>query len=113
MSYVPQGGNWKNIPDNNYGPATQSNLYYRLNPKKPCICLPNWRKTVITHPTEDRILSVAEAAALQGLPKTFHFLGSLSERQQQVGNGVPYAIASAIKEAVSGAFLDLPLPEAL
>ena len=55
------------------------------------------------HPTEDRILSVAEAIALSGFGKDFIALGSLNERQQQIGNGVPYAIGKTIKNAIKGA----------
>lgn len=54
-------------------------------------------------PVGNRILSVAEAAALMGLEKDFIFSGSLGNKQQQVGNGVTQAIATFIKSIVKNA----------
>ncbi len=50
-----------------------------------------------------RSLSVAECSALSGFPKELKYLGSLDERQQQVANGVPYAIAYKLKEVIKKA----------
>lgn len=102
MSYVPQGGNWKDIPAEigGYGPNTQSNIMRRLDLDKPSITLSNFRKSNILHPTENRILTVSEAAAISGLEKDFKFLGSLSEKQQQVANGVTQAIGKLVKNTI-------------
>ena len=54
-------------------------------------------------PVGNRILSVAEAAALMGLNKEFQFFGSLNDKQQQVGNGVTQAIASFVKSIIKNA----------
>lgn len=106
MSYVPQGGNWENIPEHihKFGPSTQSNTYRRLawNEQSPTIT--NWRKCILIHPEENRILNVSEAAALMGLDKNFKILGnSLDSRQQQVGNGVTQAIGRFVKNIVLNA----------
>lgn len=46
------------------------------------------------HPTQDRALSIREAACLQTFPKDFVFIGnSLSEMAKQVGNAVPVELA--------------------
>ena len=63
----------------------------------------NWRKVLLMPPEGNRILSVSEAAAIMGLNKNFKFLGTLDERQQQVGNGVTQAIAMFIKSIVKNA----------
>ena len=52
----------------------------------------------------DRILTVSEAAALQGLDKYFVFSGSLNSMQQQVANGVTAAIARFCKNILAGLF---------
>lgn len=80
MSYVPQGGNWRDIPPEigGYGPNTQSNIMRRLKMDEPSITLSNFRKSNILHPVQDRILTVSEAAAIMGLDKNFKFYGSLS-----------------------------------
>ena len=63
--------------------------------------LTNWRKTVLTHPTENRILTVSEAAAIMGLDKDFPIYGkTLNSRQQQVANGVTFSVGKFVKEAI-------------
>lgn len=105
MKFVPQGGNWENIPyeyrnQKMRDGKTQSTVYRRLNENEPSITIVNARKSLITHPTENRILSVRECARLFDLPDTFEFLGKLSSKQQQVANGVPARLAKAIAEEV-------------
>lgn len=80
--------------------ATQANVYYRLHPDEPSCTLVNYRKPVITHPYENRTLYVSEASALSGFDKNFVFSGNSSEKQQQVGNGVPFALGSAARLVV-------------
>ena len=105
MSYVPQGGNWKDIPYeiSHLGKHTHSAIYRRLEENGQAPTITNWRKSNITHPTKNRVLSVAEAAALQGLDENFCFYGTLNERQQQCGNGVPQAIASLVCKTIKKA----------
>ncbi|QUH21850.1 DNA cytosine methyltransferase [Alkaliphilus sp. B6464] len=100
MKYVPQGENWESIPEYLRTKARHSNSYRRLAMNQPCITLVNYRKPVIIHPLEDRILTVSEAAAASGLDKNFVFKGKLSSMQQQVGNGVPIALGRSIARAV-------------
>ena len=99
MAQVPQGGNYKNIKGMEHLDR-HSNVYRRLDMNEPSVTITNWRKVNLTHPTENRILSVAEAAAIMGLDKNFKFLGSINDRQQQVGNGVTQAIASFAKSII-------------
>jgi DNA (cytosine-5)-methyltransferase 1 len=106
MSYVPQGGNWKNIPESihKFGPSTQSNTYRRLSLTGLSPTLTNWRKCILIHPTKNRILTVSEAAALMGLDKKFHVLGrTLNSKQQQIGNGVTQAIGRFVKKHILNA----------
>lgn len=108
MSYVPQGGNWRDIPESvhKFGPATQSNTYRRLALNELSPTITNWRKCILIHPTEDRILNVSEAAALMGLDKKFHVLGAtLNSRQQQIGNGVTQAIGKFVQKYILKALL--------
>lgn len=104
MSMIPQGGNWQDLPEkyrSRYGRNTHSNILRRLEPDKPSITLANFRKSNIIHPTENRCLSVAEAAAIMGLDRKFKFLtSSLSAAQQMVANGVTQAIASLVAQSV-------------
>ncbi|MFA5770964.1 MAG: DNA cytosine methyltransferase, partial [Patescibacteria group bacterium] len=103
--HIPQGGNWQDIPDTlmkNYIDFTRchTGIYHRLKEDKPSVVIGNYRKNMLIHPTEDRGLSVREAARLQSFPDTFHFYGSIGFQQQQVGNSVPPLLAKAIFDRI-------------
>ena len=101
ISFVPQGGNWKDIPKEYQTKSKFSNMYHRLSWDKPAITLANWRKCCISHPEENRILNVSEAAALMGLDKSFRIYGnSLDSKQQQVANGVTQHMGQFIKKHI-------------
>ncbi|HEY2170542.1 MAG TPA: DNA cytosine methyltransferase, partial [Candidatus Angelobacter sp.] len=51
-------------------------------------------------PTQNRGLSVREAARLQSFPDTFKFVGSIGFQQQQVGNAVPPLLAQVVFESI-------------
>ncbi len=102
MSMVRPGHNYKDIPDMAVLDR-HSNVYRRLAEDEPAATITNWRKINMMPPKGNRILTVSEAAALMGLNKDFKFLGSLNDRQQQVGNGVTQAIAVFVKNIVKNA----------
>lgn len=54
------------------------------------------------HPYKERRISVAEAMALQSLPKEFVVLPTLplSKKFKMIGNGVPYLMATAIAKTL-------------
>jgi DNA (cytosine-5)-methyltransferase 1 len=55
------------------------------------------------HPTEDRTLSVREAARLQSFHDDFEFIGNMREQYVQVGNAVPPLLAQAVGTSLSRA----------
>lgn len=104
-SYIPQGGNWENIPPHlmqNYTDASRchTGIYRRLIEDKPSVVIGNFRKNMLVHPWKDRGLSVREAARLQSIPDEFRFSGSIGFQQQQVGNLVPPLLAKAVFEKI-------------
>lgn len=99
--YVRQGHNWQDIPPEmmtNYTDTSRchSCIYRRLKSDEPSIAIPNYTKINLIHPTQDRQLSIREAARLQSFPDDFVFEGPASHIDQQIGNAVPPLLAKAI-----------------
>lgn len=101
---VPSGGNIKNIPEHIRPKGSHSNVYKRLELDKPSITIAHVRKAMIIHPTENRVLSVREAARLQSFPDDFVFHSGLASKFQQVANAVPPLMAEAIAKEVKKYF---------
>lgn len=104
-SYIPEGGNWKDIPDplmDNYTDKNRchTGIYKRLHANKPAITVGNYRKSMLIHPWENRGLSVREAARLQSFPDSYIFCGTLGFQQQQIGNAVPPNLAMAVFRSI-------------
>lgn len=97
---VPAGGNINDIPEAIRPNGKHSDMYKRIDWDKPSVTIVHPRKSMLLHPEEDRILSVRECARIQGLSDEFVFHGSLSGRQQQVANGVPFQLAKAIAKVI-------------
>ena len=55
------------------------------------------------HPSEDRTLSIREAARIQTFPDRFLFAGYPSSRYRQIGNAVPPLLAEAIAASLRDA----------
>jgi DNA (cytosine-5)-methyltransferase 1 len=105
-AHIPQGGNWQDIPPRlmrNYRDRHRchTGIYYRLKYDEPSIVIGNFRKNMLIHPTQDRGLSVREAARLQSFPDSYQFMGSIGFQQQQVGNAVPPVLAQAVFESIA------------
>lgn len=103
--YIPQGGNWENIPAelmDNYTDRTRchTGIYRRLRWDEPSVVIGNFRKNMLIHPSAHRGLSVREAARLQSFPDHYAFSGSIGLQQQQVGNAVPPLLAKAVFETI-------------
>ncbi len=104
-NHIPQGGNWESIPSElmqNYTDKTRchTGIYRRLCENKPSVVIGNYRKNMLIHPTQNRGLSVREAARLQSFPDRFKFTGSIGFQQQQVGNAVPPLLAKALFDKI-------------
>lgn len=103
--YIPEGGNWKDIPPfllGNYTDRTRchTGIYHRLYWDRPAKVIGNFRKNMLVHPNQDRGLSIREAARLQGFPDTYRFVGTIGPRQQQVADAVPPVLAEAVARAI-------------
>ncbi|HAS8429720.1 TPA: DNA cytosine methyltransferase [Vibrio vulnificus] len=110
IKYIPQGGNWTDIPHDMLPKGMQrarrsdhTKRYGRLHPEGMCStiltkCDPHWGAFV--HPTQDRVLSIREAARIQSFPDSYIFSGTIAQQYEQVGNAVPPLMAKAIGEEI-------------
>ena len=110
MKYIPQGGSWRDIPfdllpegmkrakrsdhTKRYGRLTKDGLSSTILTR----CDPHWGAYI--HPTQDRTLTVREAARLQTFPDRIRFMGARVEQYRQVGNAVPPLLGKAIAKTV-------------
>ena len=113
---VPQGGNWRDLPDEVAAGAMgekslragggKTGFFRRLHwdRQSPTVTgKANRKGSAMCHPSESRPLSVHECARLQGFPDEWHITGSVAHQYTQVGNAVPVALGKAIGESLSQA----------
>lgn len=110
LKHIPQGGSWRDIPHDMLPKGLQrarrsdhTKRYGRLHPDALCStiltkCDPHWGS--FFHPTQDRAISVREAARIQSFPDQYIFTGNLTQQFEQVGNAVPPLMAKAIGEKI-------------
>ncbi len=109
ISSTPIGGDRADWPDElqlgcHQGHKGHTDVYGRLHKDQPaaalttrCISLSNGR---FGHPTQNRAISVREAASIQTFPMSFSFCGNLNSMARQVGNAVPVSMAAEFGKAI-------------
>ncbi|MGD6876959.1 DNA cytosine methyltransferase [Bacillus infantis] len=101
MKLIEQGKNVHSLPESyNVSSKTHQNVYRRLHLDEPSHTLAHAGKTVMIHPTEDRIISIREAARIQSFPDDFIFCGTLNSKYQQLANAVPPKMAEEIAKEI-------------
>jgi DNA (cytosine-5)-methyltransferase 1 len=110
MKHIPQGGSWRDIPFDLLPAGLQrarrtdhTKRYGRLHPDALCStvltkCDPHWGS--FFHPTQERVISVREAARIQSFPDVYRFTGSITDQYAQVGNAVPPLMSKAVGEQI-------------
>ena len=118
ISFVPEGGGRADIPMEYRLPchrvdvekAGHRAVYGRLRWSDVAATITtkcnSFTRGRFAHPTEDRNITMREAARLQSFPDTFHFVGNKVEVAHQIGNAVPPKLAQALCDSISD-FLDL------
>lgn len=118
LSMVPQGGCWRDLPDNlqreymkasYYQGGGKTGMARRLSWDEPSLtltCNPAQKQTERCHPSETRPLNIREYARIQTFPDDWQFSGSVSAQYKQIGNAVPvnlgYYLGLAARHMLSG-----------
>lgn len=97
ISMVPDGGNYKDLPDEFQQTRKVHIAWTRLNSKMPSFTIDTGHRHHF-HYKYNRIPTVRESARIQSFADTFIFLGSKTSQYKQVGNAVPPLMAKAIAE---------------
>lgn len=99
ISLVPDGGNYKNLPEKYQNSRRVNIAWTRYNSKKPSNTIDTGHRHHF-HYKYNRVPTVRESARLQSFPDDFVFLGSKTSQYKQVGNAVPPLLAEAIGKNV-------------
>lgn len=113
IEFVPQGGNWQDIPPTvpssriaqiremtRQRGIVRTTYYGRLRPDQPAYTIATYYNRPGNgsniHPWEDRTLTNREAGRLQSFPDWYTFQGRDSEIRNQIGNAVPPLLGLAV-----------------
>lgn len=103
IAMVPDGGNYKDLPEGIGGSRKFNEAWTRYSSNKPSKTIDTGHRNHF-HYKYNRIPTVRENARLQSFPDKFIILGNKTEQYRQVGNAVPpilgYHIAEAIKKQI-------------
>ncbi|HIP58743.1 MAG TPA: DNA cytosine methyltransferase, partial [Archaeoglobus profundus] len=91
LEAIPEGGNFKDLPPELAVRGLMSNIYRKLDRKKPAytVLASGGGGTWTYHYKHPRALSNRERARLQSFPDDLIFMGSNTEVRRQIGNAVP------------------------
>ena len=99
ISLVPDGGNYKDLPEEYRGSRNFHVAWTRFASDKPAPTIDTGHRHHF-HYKYNRVPTVRECARLQSFPDDFKFLGNKTQQFRQVGNAVPPLMAQAIAEQV-------------
>jgi DNA (cytosine-5)-methyltransferase 1 len=105
ISLVPEGKNYKALPEEYRGLYKYHEALTRYHSKKPSLTINTGHRSHF-HYEYNRIPTVRESARLQSFPDDFVFYGNKSQQYKQVGNAVPpmlgQVVAIKLKEYLKG-----------
>lgn len=99
ISLVPDGGNYKDLPEEYIKSRNFHVAWTRFCSYKPAPTIDTGHRHHF-HYKYNRVPTVRECARLQSFPDDFVFEGNKTQQFRQVGNAVPPLMAQAIAEAL-------------
>lgn len=95
ISLVPEGKNYKALPEEYQGIYKYHEALTRYHSKKPSNTINTGHRSHF-HYKWNRIPTVRESARLQSFPDDFIFFGNKSQQYRQVGNAVPPMLGQVV-----------------
>ncbi len=103
IALVPQGGNYKDLPEGVGESRKFHEAWTRYHGDKPSRTIDTGHRNHF-HYEYNRVPTIRENARLQSFPDDFVFLGTRTQQNRQVGNAVPpllgYHLGIALKKAI-------------
>lgn len=104
LAALKAGQGLKDLPEHLKVKSGYSGAYGRLTKDMICPTITRWvfhpGSGRWGHPVDIRVLTIREAARIQGFPDDFEFVGSYTQQAGQVGNAVPPLLVKAIVESM-------------
>ncbi|MDF5723079.1 MAG: DNA cytosine methyltransferase [Rhizonema sp. PD37] len=101
---LKEGQDARDLPPELAPKKHYSGAYGRLSWDRPARTITKWvfhpGSGRFFHPTQNRTITIREAARLHSYPDNFHFLGTYTEMAAQIGESVPPLLAKAIADCI-------------
>ena len=97
ISQVPEGGNHKDLPPGIGDSRKFNEAWTRYHGDKPSKTIDTGHRNHF-HYKWNRVPTVRENARLQSFPDNFHFIGTKTQQNRQVGNAVPPLLGRVLGE---------------
>lgn len=104
LASLKPGQGYKDLPPHLRPKSGYSGAYGRLSKEMVAPTITRWvfhpGSGRWGHPVDDRVLTIREAARIQGFPDSFEFVGTYNQQAGQIGNAVPPLLAKSLVKSL-------------